>query len=164
MNQLVLDDIVELSNTGKLAQCIARELENSMWSQLIKVEEKTGFWTIVSLKQTAVWIRRKKKEIHIEFKPEYNSLFENREILQTKDGKSYIAVKSIDNVIELAHPICAVAVEELSCGERFGCCSRYEQCSDERKCINPDQFMALACVYRKNLENGKIFYGKNKNC
>lgn len=44
----------------------------------------------------------------------------------------------------------------------FGCCSRYEMCSDVKKCIHPDPEMALRCSYRKNLKNGKIFYGKNK--
>lgn len=45
----------------------------------------------------------------------------------------------------------------------FGCCSRYESCSDAKKCINPNPDMALRCIYRKNMKKGKIFYGKNKN-
>lgn len=45
----------------------------------------------------------------------------------------------------------------------FGCCSRYVECSDLKNCINPDSTFALGCLYRVNLENGKIFYGKNKN-
>lgn len=46
---------------------------------------------------------------------------------------------------------------------KFGCCHRYMQCSDSRKCIAPDQGYAKGCQYRKNLENGRIFYGKNAN-
>lgn len=41
----------------------------------------------------------------------------------------------------------------------FGCCSRYNECSNARKCIHPDQMYATACDYRKNLESGKVFYG-----
>ena len=47
--------------------------------------------------------------------------------------------------------------------DQFGCCHKYVECSDARKCIHPDQIYALSCQYRKNLENGKIFYGKNRN-
>jgi len=47
--------------------------------------------------------------------------------------------------------------------EMFGCCSRFEQCSDELKCINPDSTLARGCMYKLKLEAGVIFYGKNKN-
>ena len=45
----------------------------------------------------------------------------------------------------------------------FGCCSRYEACSDAKRCIHPNADMAIRCSYRKNLKKGRIFYGKNKN-
>ena len=47
--------------------------------------------------------------------------------------------------------------------DSFGCCSRFEECSDNLKCTNPDKKMAKGCQYKNNLEQGKIFYGKNKN-
>ena len=47
--------------------------------------------------------------------------------------------------------------------ERFGCCSRYNECSDEKKCIHPDIKFAQGCIYKNNLENGRIFYGINRN-
>lgn len=43
----------------------------------------------------------------------------------------------------------------------WDCCSRYEECSDARKCVHPDKQLALKCRYRKNLESGRIFYGQN---
>ena len=46
--------------------------------------------------------------------------------------------------------------------QSFGCCSRYEACSDAKTCIHPDVKFALGCQYRHNLMEGKIFYGKNK--
>ncbi len=45
----------------------------------------------------------------------------------------------------------------------FGCCHRYEECSDAKKCIHENLLYAKACSYRRNLEEGHIFYGKNKN-
>lgn len=45
--------------------------------------------------------------------------------------------------------------------DAFGCCSRYRQCSDEKRCVISDYTHSAHCAYRKNLENGRIFYGKN---
>lgn len=45
----------------------------------------------------------------------------------------------------------------------FACCSRYIECSDAKECIHPNRLYAMACQYRKNIENNRIFYGKNKN-
>jgi len=47
----------------------------------------------------------------------------------------------------------------------YGCCGLYEQCSDAKKCLqaNIDREYAKGCSYRSNLENNRIFYGKNKN-
>ncbi len=45
----------------------------------------------------------------------------------------------------------------------YGCCHLYEACSDAKKCISKDKMYATVCSYRKNLEAGRIFYGKNKN-
>ncbi len=47
--------------------------------------------------------------------------------------------------------------------DHFGCCSRYIQCSDAKKCIHPNKLFSTACAYRRHLEKGHIFYGKNKN-
>lgn len=47
--------------------------------------------------------------------------------------------------------------------DNYGCCSRFVECSDALKCINPDKKLSKGCQYRKNLEAGRIFYGKNKN-
>lgn len=44
----------------------------------------------------------------------------------------------------------------------FGCCYRYRECSDAGKCISETEG-SENCIYRKNLEKGIIFYGKNAN-
>ena len=45
--------------------------------------------------------------------------------------------------------------------DAFGCCSRFRSCSDEKRCLISHLEYSSHCSYRKNLENGKIFYGKN---
>lgn len=45
----------------------------------------------------------------------------------------------------------------------WDCCSRYLECSNAKTCIHPDKAFALECGYRKILNSGRIFYGKNRN-
>ena len=47
--------------------------------------------------------------------------------------------------------------------EPFGCCNDFVRCSDALKCLHSDDRFYNNCYYRKNLEAGKVFYGKNKN-
>ena len=48
-------------------------------------------------------------------------------------------------------------------GSAFGCCSRYEKCSDAKKCLHENRLYALGCAYYQSLREGRIFYGKNRN-
>lgn len=45
--------------------------------------------------------------------------------------------------------------------DSFGCCSRYRECSCERRCLIPDAEYSQHCTYRTALEEGRAFYGKN---
>ena len=45
----------------------------------------------------------------------------------------------------------------------FSCCSRFNECSDKKKCVHENKIYSIGCKYRTNLEAGRIFYGKNRN-
>ena len=47
--------------------------------------------------------------------------------------------------------------------EEFGCCNDFVKCSDAKACLHPHERFYNGCIYRKNLEEGRIFYGKNRN-
>lgn len=47
--------------------------------------------------------------------------------------------------------------------DSFGCCNDFQRCSDAQKCLHSEDRFYNGCMYRKNLEAGRIFYGKNKN-
>lgn len=47
--------------------------------------------------------------------------------------------------------------------DTFACCNDFERCSDALKCLKPEDRKYNGCLYRKNLEAGRVFYGKNKN-
>ena len=45
----------------------------------------------------------------------------------------------------------------------YGCCHLYEKCSDAKKCLSKEKIYATVCAYKKNLDEGRIFYGRNRN-
>ena len=56
-----------------------------------------------------------------------------------------------------------VELRSRASGKMFGCCNSYVQCSDARQCLHQDDREYWGCCYKRNLEAGRIFYGKNKN-
>lgn len=64
-----------------------------------------------------------------------------------------------EEVIELVRDMIISAMEF----EPFGCCAKYVECSNSKRCLHSDPLYSKACMYRKNLEAGKIFYGVNEN-
>lgn len=44
----------------------------------------------------------------------------------------------------------------------FGCCGKYLECSNAKHCVHVDKVYSTSCQYRKSLETGNIFYGKNR--
>lgn len=81
-----------------------------------------------------------------------------------KDG--WVKLDLSDNVAELVVGDLQAVYDQCydeQPAEGFGCCSRYIQCSDEKKCVHPDQDHARGCAYKANLDEGRVFYGKNRN-
>lgn len=90
--------------------------------------------------------------------PEYMKSYPDSSIINFKE-------KSND-FYEVCRIIIKVFIENYEPNqqsEKFGCCSKYLQCSNARKCLHDDLNYARACLYRENLEAGKIFYGENRN-
>lgn len=95
----------------------------------------------------------------------------NPEILQyvTRSGHvtgftNFEFTPTIEGIAFFADFLSSVLDQAInSITKEFDCCSRYEECSNARKCINPNPDMALGCGYRKIMKQGRIFYGKNRN-
>lgn len=51
----------------------------------------------------------------------------------------------------------------LNSSDSFDCCSRYMQCSDALKCVNPHPEVYKYCKYKNKLKKGIVYYGKNRN-
>jgi hypothetical protein len=96
----------------------------------------------------------------------YENLLKKPIILDSaRSAKDWIRyeIKSEDDLDDISSALIAIYDDCKPSGRMFGCCSRFNQCSDEKKCIHPDKQYAKNCWYQENLKNGKIFYGKNRN-
>lgn len=51
----------------------------------------------------------------------------------------------------------------ISYGSSLACCNDFMACSDAMRCVKAGDPYYRRCLYRRNLEAGHIFYGRNKN-
>lgn len=79
--------------------------------------------------------------------------------LSSDELHTYINTKEIDRDLETyIKNIMSYSVKSFEPSDKFGCCSKYKECSDAKRCLHNNLFYSKACWYRKNLEAGKIFY------
>lgn len=89
--------------------------------------------------------------------------------IKCNDDNSYlrISIHNINDIRNISNDLGYIFkllfLQYISNEESFGCCSKYIECSDNLKCVHDNIRFRVACMYKKNLDNGKIFYGKNKN-
>lgn len=87
--------------------------------------------------------------------PEKYTFFETPSL----PSQVYINITDLDNFKDFSDFYRAFF--DACCSGEIGCCSKYEECSDLGHCINPNTDIFMSCAYRRNLEQGKIFYGKD---
>lgn len=66
-----------------------------------------------------------------------------------------------NNSAEFCEMISSIVIS-LFAFDRFDCCGKFRECSDAKRCLHEDMLYSTACTYRKKLENGIVFYGKNR--
>ncbi len=69
-----------------------------------------------------------------------------------------------DNIFKYIIHSVEYCLKEYESSNHFGCCSRFVECSDAKRCLHENTLYSKGCAYRSNLEAGRIFYGINKNC
>lgn len=102
---------------------------------------------------------------YIKLSPDFDAKSIHSSATKYKDG-SWKAILNQDFDIENFMEMMGSLSEQKYNGSAsitFGCCHDFIQCSDARKCLHLGDPWFKGCYYRKNLETGRIFYGKNKN-
>lgn len=125
-------------------------------------------YTVVSFKKlTAFRLRIRGTQHYISLPTVFSDLIPNS--FPTKKLSS--EEKYIRLLIDEKHPLesyrnflIQIAGETVNRSPKeWDCCSRYLECSNAKTCVHPDKSFALGCGYRKILNSGRIFYGKNRN-
>lgn len=89
----------------------------------------------------------------------------DRYIIKHKSGFTNYAFEQTREAVLLFAPILCACLDKAidSVEKEFDCCSRYEECSDMKRCVNPNPDLATGCGYRRIMKTGIIFYGINRN-
>ena len=89
-------------------------------------------------------------------------------LLETKSLKSeegYVRV-FLDNLSEISNILDAVSIALKTIVSSypfdFDCCSRYRECSNAKKCTQPNKGLSMGCSYKQKLYNGIVFFGQNQ--
>jgi len=171
--------IVEQSDAEAIREAIIKEINNPEYTKhLVVTRLKDESISIRAKSYVCAKIKLSKKTRYIEVRTKNIDCFKDyitshgvqvteaeEQFSEDTNDWSRVSVKTLDDVLSLTKQLSIVFMLVLSGlgGENFGCCARYVQCSDEKKCVNPNFMMSLACAYKRNLEAGRVFYGKNKN-
>ncbi len=114
----------------------------------------------------AFWYTCIKSGAYIEF-PERFEKFISSEISVQRRNNGVLRVSLSDNpAFESEYSKIIDSIYEYCRENRayeFDCCSRYQECSDARKCVNPNRELMLKCRYCAKLEKNIVFYGENRN-
>ena len=169
--QLSFDD--EISDERKAFKLIYPQLNDildnaPMDSDVLLFKELNNCSSIYFLSPSSIFfqIRFRKNARYLLIPESYGvELPQNAPISKTKSdaGMIRIALDSPDDILKYTSALRDVLLALSNRNQEYGCCSRYEACSDAKACVHPDIKTALGCQYRKNLKAGKIFYGKNRN-
>lgn len=86
-----------------------------------------------------------------------------KETINKKDGSfqsaSFKFIDTDDVYFEFIELCVRFSLENyISTAGKFGCCGRYKECSEVKKCIHPNKLYSTICEYRKHLESGEVFY------
>jgi hypothetical protein len=89
----------------------------------------------------------------------------NFSIAKLSDGWQRIDISNVDDVLQLSDLVQEIYdyCELKITGELFDCCSKYDECSSVKECLQKEEKWHKGCTYRVNLTEGKIFYGANSS-
>ena len=89
---------------------------------------------------------------------------EVKDLRSDPDFKHVLFDKDDDSIVTYIKGNILYCLKNYRSKERsFGCCSRFVECSDAKRCLHENKLYSTACSYRHNLESGKIFYEKNRS-
>lgn len=166
----IVQTIRDLINPDYLRNSqISLRINQSDYNSIIITSEKTPYRDSSVGELLFARIKVKGTAPYISFITKYRKLFEDKNITCTgiKSNPDFIRVNldvflPFNGYLDSLREIFNIIFIDTFSFPAFGCCEKYNECSDALRCLHPDMAYSTACQYRANLEHGKIFYGKNK--
>lgn len=126
------------------------------------------FATIYIFKKKAFSIRLDVREPYIESDKSVCFDFVPRisKARQLKNTARFTVASSPDDVPAIEEMVLAMYnyfADRQTNYSMMACCNDFVRCSDALECLHKYEEDYAGCWYRKNLEKGRIFYGKNRN-
>lgn len=139
-------------------------------SENVTMEQKKAYLSICLFGVPKLRIKTIYNEVCIHIPQHFNREIEQNNIETKMMADHYYRIQVPQNKIDsslkaLLFDIYEYCLRKYS-DERFDCCSKYMECSDNKKCCYEDDKFGHACSYRYTMTDkggGKIFYGKNRN-
>lgn len=133
-------------------------------SNILRLKKGKNHYSVFFVNTLLFRVVEKKTIIRFEFRYTYKEFFDDT---ISRDKQGWIIVEKADptEMKEYKSELLKIIDFEFNRvqGEAFGCCSHYMECSDKKQCVKTDFLLSLACLYRINLLQNKIFYGINRN-
>lgn len=134
----------------------------------IEAKQNIGYTSILCFNQVFLRLRTTKRGIMLEIKRSFINDFAISQdtlsgISSSPDWGRIMLTDEIEFLILHNLQTAYFHCYTLSSENTFGCCNSFLECSDAKRCVHPNKLFASGCLYRANLESGKIFYGKNRN-
>lgn len=138
--------------------------DSFIYRDYLHLEKKLDFTNICYFEFIVFSIHIKPKTKYLRFPSSFYNCFENHTISKIASAPDFIRVHfdSIQDIEKMQEGI-LTAIKSISAPPSFDICSRYEKCSNELRCLHPDPRHSLECTYRKKLQDGIVFFGKNRN-
>ncbi len=92
----------------------------------------------------------------------FSSIVSELNFKKRSDDMIQLEFSDEEKCCDVLYKLTLEALNKYSPSYKFGCCSKYVECSDAKKCLHKDKLHANGCAYNSNLKEGRIFYGKNK--
>ena len=140
-------------------------VENEVNTDFLQLKKLQSFYSVLYNDTSLVCrICIKAKSQYLEFASKNRDLFSNFQISQIKSVPDFIRVhfSSLEDIKNMKESFISI-IKSFPMPIAFDVCSRYMQCSDAFQCVDPDPKHALGCSYKRKLEQGIVFFGKNRN-
>ncbi|MGI6108294.1 MAG: hypothetical protein ACOYB8_00405 [Eubacteriaceae bacterium] len=168
------ESIMEENNKNVQADAIFKKIKAGISDQVgdtqdwIKGTPSMSVFAIKFFTKKIAGIKymKSRKIYYLEIPNDFSKIFEKEPDMKSVSNGIRYSLKDDNAISDLIDPLVNVynyLQAEYMDGEMFGCCHKYIECSEVKHCIHPDKVYSNKCHYKNNLENGRIFYGSNKN-